>query len=64
MISWGHPRQRHDKAYSSVSSSWLIAFFAIVWNACSTLIASLADVSKYGMLPLDWHQVIARFCDT
>lgn len=36
----------------------------MVWNACSTLIASFADVSKYGMLPLDWHQVIARFCET
>lgn len=23
--------------------------------------ASLADVSKYGILPFDWHQVIARF---
>jgi hypothetical protein len=24
----------------------------------------LAEVSKYGMLPLAWHQVMARFCDT
>jgi hypothetical protein len=26
--------------------------------------ASLAEVSKYGMLPFDWHQAIARFCVT
>lgn len=30
-------------------------------NACSTLTASLALVSKYGMLPLDWQKVMARF---
>jgi hypothetical protein len=36
----------------------------MVWKACSTLMASLAEVSKYGMFPLDWHQVIARFCET
>ena len=49
---------------SSVSASCAKAFFAIVWNACSTLIASLADVSKYGILPLAWHHCIARFCET
>ena len=27
------------------------AFLAMVWKACSTLSASLADVSKYGMSP-------------
>ena len=51
-------------AHSSVSASWARAFFAIVWKACSTLMASLAEVSKYGMLPLAWHHVMARFCDT
>lgn len=30
-------------------------------NACSTLTASLALVSKYGMFPLDWQKVMARF---
>jgi len=28
-------------------------------KACSTLIASLALVSKYGMLPFDWQKVEA-----
>lgn len=35
------------------------ALRAIVWNACSTLMASLALVSKYGMLFLLWHQAWA-----
>lgn len=39
--------------HSSVSASCARAFLAIVWKACSTLIASFAEVSKYGMLPLD-----------
>lgn len=30
-------------------------------KACSTLMASLALVSKYGMFPLDWQYVEARF---
>ena len=34
------------------------------WKACSTLMASLADVSKYGMFPFCWHHAVARFCDT
>jgi hypothetical protein len=29
-------------------------------NACSTLIASFALVSKYGIPPLDWQKVMAR----
>lgn len=32
-------------------------------NACSTLIASFALVSKYGIAPLDWQKVMARFED-
>lgn len=32
-------------------------------NACSTFMASFALVSKYGMFPLDWQNVIARFED-
>lgn len=35
------------------------ALRAMVWNACSTLMASLALVSKYGMLFLLWHQAWA-----
>jgi hypothetical protein len=29
-------------------------------KACSTLMASLALVSKYGMPPFDWQKVMAR----
>lgn len=36
----------------------------MVWKACSTLIASLALVSKYGMLFLLWHQACARLVVT
>ena len=50
-------------AYTS-SVSCARAFLATVWKACSTLMFSLAEVSKYGMLPLDWHQVMARFWKT
>lgn len=32
-------------------------------KACSTLIASLALVSKYGMPPFDWQKVMALFDD-
>ena len=32
-------------------------------NACSTLIASFALVSKYGIWPFDWQKVIALFDD-
>ena len=40
------------------------AFLHAALNASSTLVASLADVSKYGMLPFCWHHVRARFCET
>lgn len=39
-----------NSLYNSTSVSCLRALRAIVWKACSTLIASLALVSKYGML--------------
>ena len=52
------------RSYSGSSASCCNAFLATVWKACSTLIASFAEVSKYGILPFDWHQVIARFCVT
>ena len=32
-------------------------------NACSTFTASFALVSKYGIPPFDWQNVIARFED-
>ncbi len=50
--------------YNSPSVSCARAFLATVWNACSTFIASFADVSKYGISPLLWHQLCARFVDT
>ena len=36
----------------------------MVWKACSTLIASFALVSKYGMSFLEWHHCCARLVDT
>jgi hypothetical protein len=56
--------RRDVYTHDSTSASCWSAFFAIVWNACSTLMASFAEVSKYGMFPFDWHHVIARFCVT
>ena len=50
--------------YKSCSFSLASAFFAIVWNACSTLTASLALVSKYGTLFFSWHHCIARLVVT
>ena len=50
--------------HSSTSVSWASAFLATVWKACSTLMASLADVSKYGMSPLLWHQPWDLLADT
>ena len=41
--------------YGSWSFSLANAFLAIVWNACSTFKASLALVSKYGILFFSWH---------
>lgn len=92
-----HPNKK-KKTYILTLTSCCKAFLAMVWKACSTLMASLAEVSKYlmcmsklkkkkrdamrgypvglketngtsdnatyGMLPLDWHQAMARFCDT
>jgi hypothetical protein len=34
--------------------------FDLPSNACSTLIASFALVSKYGIPPFDWQKVMAR----
>ena len=31
------------------------------WNAASTFTSSFADVSKYGIAPLDVHQLLAFF---
>ncbi len=42
----------------------LRALRAIVWKAWSTLMASFALVSKYGILLLLWHQAWARFVVT
>lgn len=45
---------------SALPSCWS-AFRHAALNASSTLVASFADVSKYGMLPFCWHHVRARF---
>lgn len=50
--------------YNSSSSPLFRAFFAMHWNASSTLMPSLADVSKYGIFPFDAHQARAFFSDT
>lgn len=50
--------------YISSSSPLFRAFFAMHWKASSTLIPSLADVSKYGIFPFDAHQALAFFSET
>lgn len=64
-VFWGQSAlsvgEKVPNAYSSTSASCCRAFLAMVWKACSTFTASLAEVSKYGILPFDWHQVMARF---
>lgn len=57
-------RKDEENTYPPSSGSCFKAFLAIVWKACSTLMASLALVSKYGMLPLVWHHAKARFWET
>jgi hypothetical protein len=51
------------KSYPSWSCSCCKALLATVRKAFSTLVLSLAETSKYGMLPFDWHQSIAFFCE-
>jgi hypothetical protein len=73
-LSRQHPRTRdlararskkgHIDTYISAFPSCCNAFLHAALNASSTLVASLADVSKYGMLPFCWHHVRARFCET
>ena len=53
-----------NSLYSSTLVSCARAFLATVWKACSTLMASLALVSKYGISPLLWHQACALFIGT
>ena len=48
----------------SCSRSLARAALAIDKNAASTLTSSFAEVSKYGMLPLEAHQSLAFFSDT
>jgi hypothetical protein len=43
--------------------AWITAEEVSPSNACSTFIASFADVSKYGIPPFDWQNVMARFCE-
>jgi len=51
-------------AYSSSSGSFFRAFFTIHWKASSTFVPSFADVSKYGMFPLEAHHAFAFFSET
>jgi hypothetical protein len=51
-------------AYISSSSPLFRAFLAMHWKASSTLIPSLAEVSKYGIFPFDAHQARAFFSET
>lgn len=50
--------------YISSSSPLLRAFLAMHWKASSTLMPSLAEVSKYGIFPFDAHQARAFFSET
>ena len=50
--------------YISSSSPLFRAFLAMHWKASSTLIPSLAEVSKYGIFPFDAHQARAFFSET
>lgn len=61
---WSRPSQGTDWDFLMESVTCLRALRAMVWKACSTLIASLALVSKYGMLFLLWHQACARLVVT
>lgn len=48
----------------SSSGSFFRAFLAIHWKASSTLNPSFAEVSKYGIFPLEAHQAFAFFSET
>lgn len=52
------------KTHISSSGSFLSAFLAIHWKAASTLNPSFAEVSKYGMFPLEAHHALAFFSET
>ena len=51
----------NDCQHLLVTSQSGLFFECIPSNACSTLMASFALVSKYGMPPFDWQKVMARF---
>lgn len=51
-------------AHNSSSVSFFNALRAMHWKASSTLMSSFAEVSKYGIVPLDAHQVFAFFSVT
>lgn len=53
-----------ENTHISSSGSFLSAFLAIHWKASSTLNPSFAEVSKYGMFPLEAHHALAFFSET
>lgn len=57
-------KQTNMRTYISCSRSFAKAAFAIHKNAGSMLRSSLADVSKYGIFPLDAHHSFAFFSET
>lgn len=57
-------KRRLENTYISSSGSFFSAFLAIHWKASSTLKPSFAEVSKYGMFPLEAHQAFAFFSET
>ncbi len=57
-------RSEEGGTHKSSSTSFLNAFRAMHWKAASTLMSSLALVSKWGMLPLLAHHCLAFFSDT
>jgi len=50
-----------DMSAHIVVRVWVIR--SLPSKACSTLIASFALVSKYGIPPLDWQNVMARLVE-
>lgn len=50
--------------YSSSFGSFFRAFLAMHSKAASTLNPSFAEVSKYGIFPLEAHHAFAFFSDT
>ncbi len=57
--SAGTASAQPSATHKSSSASLRSAFLAMHWKAASTLMSSLAEVSKWGMLPLAVHHCLA-----